>query len=685
MPRAAPLQSNFNGGELSPLVTARPTLDQYKTGLEVCLNWLPTVQGPLTHRPGTNFVTPVKTESLAVRLQRFEFSATQPYALEFGNLYMRVFRNHGQVQAGGGGPYELVTPYLTADVMALKFAQSADTLYVAHPSYAPYKLQRTADNAWTATQIVFLDGPYIIQNTTTTTLTPSATTGAITITASSIVGIHGGTGFAATDVGRLVRIKNGATWGNATITGFTSTTVVNATVNVAFAATTANTAWRLGLWSATTGYPGAVTFFQDRLWFGGSTSYPQTVASSNSGDYENMAPTAADGSVTASMSVAVTLNANDVNVIRWMSDDQQGLLVGTIGGEWLIQATSAGDAVTPTNVAAVRPTTYGSANVQPVRVARATLFVQRSARKLRELAYVYIENGFKAPDMTVLAEHITLGGITQLAYQQEPQGIIWATRADGTLLAFTYNREQQIMGWSRHQVGGFSDVAQTLPAIVESICCIPAPDGTRDETWMVVKRYINGQTHRYIEYMSKIWGQGDALIGANYLDASLGYSGAPATVFSGLSHLNGQMVAALADGAPVSSLTVAAGAVTLPYAASVVQIGLYANADGKTLRPEAGAADGTSVGKTKRVDRLDFRLVDTVGIKAGSTFSNLNTMQFRTTATPAGQATPLFAGDKYGTFEADYDFDGQVCFRQDQPLPATIAAIAPQLVEQDNA
>ena len=678
MPRAAPLQSNFNGGELSPLVGARPTLDQYKTGLETCLNWVPTVQGPLTQRPGTNFVIAVKNESLATRLQRFEFSATQPYALEFGNLYMRVFRNHGLVLTGGLTPFELVTPYLTADVMALKFAQSADTLYVAHPNYPPAKLQRTADNAWTNTPIVFVDGPYLIQNTTTTTLTPSATTGNITITASAALWV-------ATDVGRLVRIKNGASWGNATITGFTSSTVVNATVNSAFAAATANTAWRLGLWSATTGYPGAVTFFQDRLWWGGNTSNPQTIGSSNSGDYENMAPTAADGSVTASMSVNVTLNSNNVNVIRWMADDQQGLLIGTIGGEWLVQASSAGDAVTPTNITAVQPTTYGSANVQPVRVARATLFVQRSARKLRELAYVYIENGFKAPDMTVLAEHITLGGMTQLAYQQEPQGIIWAARGDGTLLAFTYNREQQVMGWSRHNLGGFSDAAQTTHANVESVCCIPAPDGTRDELWMIVNRYINGQTHRYVEYMSKIWGQGDTLLAANYLDASLSYSGAAATVFTGLGHLEGQMVAALANGSPVTGLKVTGGSVTLALAATQVQIGLGYNADGKTLRPEAGAADGTSVGKTKRVNRVDFRLVDTVGIKTGPDFNTLNIMQFRSTSVPAGQATPLFGGDKFGSFEADYDFDGQVCFRQDQPLPATVAAIAPQLVEQDNA
>lgn len=674
MPRAAPLQSNFNGGELSPLAQARVTIDQYKTGLDTCLNFLPMVQGPLTQRPGSTYVAPVKTETLATRLQRFEFSTTQAYVLEFGNLYMRVYRNHGQVLTGLGAIYEMVTPFATADLMALKFAQSADTLYVAHPLYQQRKITRTADNAWTIASIITTDGPYLNTNITATTLTPAATTGVTTVAASAAL-------FAATDVGRWIRIKNGATWGTALITGFTSNVLVTVSIiGFAMAATTATTVWRLGTWSDTTGWPGAVTFFQDRLWWGGSTQNPQTIGSSNSGDYENMSPTAADGSVTASMSVVITLNANEVNVIRWMTSDERGALVGTTGGEWIVKATNQGDAVTPTNVTATNSTTYGSANVAPVRVSRATLFVQRSGRKLRELAYVYTDDGFKAPDMTILAEHVTRGGMTQLAYQQEPQGIVWATRADGVLLAFTYNREQQIMGWSRHTMGGTA-------VAVESIACIPAPDGTRDELWMIVRRTIGGVTHRYVEYMNKIWDSGsDTLNASIYLDASVSYSGAPATVFGGLTHLVGESVYAIADGAAVGPFVVTAGgAITIPYAASTVCVGLQYNADGVTLRPEAGAADGTAIGKTKRPDRVNFRFVDTVGLSMGPSLTKLTPMKFRTTTVPAGQATPLFNGDKSETIEAGYDFNGQIAFRQAAPLPCTIAAIAPQLVEQDRA
>ena len=683
MPRAAPLQSNFNAGEFSKLAAARVTLDQYKTAGELCQNFLPVVQGPLVRRGGTNFVSEVKTSSLATRVVRFEFSTTQAYILEFGNLYLRFYKNHAQILSGPA--YEIVTPYATADLMTLQFTQSADVLYVGHKTYPQQKITRTGDTAWTITPITFLDGPYLVQNTTATTFTPSATTGAITITASATTGVNGGAGFQAADIGRLVRIKNGATWGYATITGITSTTIVSATVNNAFAANTAATTWRLGLWGTRNGYPSSVIFNQDRLYWGGCPQFPQRADGSNSGDYENMAPTALDGTVPDSYAVALTLNASDVNQIRWMLDDEKGLLIGTNAGEWLVRGGSTTTAaITPSNVAATQSTKYGSANVQAGRVGRAVLFVQRSGRKVREMAYVYQDDGFRSPDMTLLSEHITLTGVTQMAYQQEPQSVMWMTRTDGQLIAFTYNREQSVLGWSRHILGGFSDVGRTTAAVVESVAVIPEPNGTYDELWMVVRRYINGGTKRYIEYMRKPFEDGDAQNTAWYVDAGLQYNGAPATVISGLSHLIGETVSILSDGGPQPTQVVnVSGQVTLPYAASVVNIGLGFTSDYKTLRPEAGAADGTSQGKTKRIKRLGVRLLNTLGLKIGPNTATLTPIQFVQAGALLGVAPPLFTGDKSVTFEGDYDLDGQVYLRADQPTPCIIVAVMPQLDEQD--
>jgi hypothetical protein len=151
-----------------------------------------------------------------------------------------------------------------------------------------------------------------------------------------------------------------------------------------------------------------------------------------------------------------------------------------------------------------------------VRAGKSVLYVQRAGRKVRELAYVYEVDGFRSPDMTVLSEHITKGataalsGVKDMSYQQEPQSLVWVPRNDGVLLGFTYERDQKVLGWHRHVLGGYSDAGHTAAPLVESVACIPSADGTRDEVWMIVKRYINGAVKRYVEYMTKIWEKDDA-------------------------------------------------------------------------------------------------------------------------------------------------------------------------------
>jgi hypothetical protein len=391
--------------------------------------------------------------------------------------------------------YEVATPYLEADLFEIQFAQSADVLYIAHPDYAPRKLSRTGHTSWTLTTIDFLDGPFLPTNSTTTTLTLSGTTGSVTVTASAVTGINSDAGFASTDVGRLIRWKDPANnWTWLTITAFTSTTVVTATVEGANAsAGTATANWRLGVWSTTTGFPGAVTFHGDRLFWGGPTNTPQRIDGSNVGDYENFKPSNAAGTVADDNAVGFTLNANEVNVIRWLMSDEKGLIAGTVGGEWIVRASNQNEALTPSNVQATQSTNYGCAALPPLRAGKAIIFAQRNGRKLRELAYVFQDDGMRAPDMTVAAEHITRGGIVDMTYQSQPQSIIWMARNDGTLLGFTYEREQEVLAWHRHILGGAFSTGQ---AVVESVASVPNPTGSADELWMVVKRTVDGVTRR---------------------------------------------------------------------------------------------------------------------------------------------------------------------------------------------
>lgn len=210
MPRASLIQPSFNKGEWSPLTYGRADKEDRGKALSLCRDFIPLLQGPLVRRPGTWYVKPAKVNT-DVRLKRFAFSVEQAYVLEFGHLYVRFFTQQGQLLSGGV-PYEVATPYTSADLWGLNFTQSADVLYIVHPSYAPRKLSRLAATNWTLTTIDFQDGPYLAQNVTDTyvSCTKSRPGSTGTVTATSTTGINGGAGFQASDVGRLIRIRDEA-------------------------------------------------------------------------------------------------------------------------------------------------------------------------------------------------------------------------------------------------------------------------------------------------------------------------------------------------------------------------------------------------------------------------------------------------------------------------------------------
>ncbi len=428
--------------------------------------------------------------------------------------------------------YEISSPYLEADLFAIKITQSSDVLYLTHPSYAPRKLTRTGHTSWTLTEIDFLDGPFLTTNATSTTLALSGTSGSVTVTASATTGINGGDGFQSTDVGRLIRFRDPANnWTWLEITAYSSTTSVTATVRGANAsAGTATTAWRLGVWSATSGYPAAVTFHEDRLSFAGPTDNPLRLDLSKSGDYENFEPTSAAGAVSDDNAMGFTLNGEKNNAIRWIKSDEKGLIAGTYGREWIIRPSSQSEAMTPTNITAKPSTSYGSSNVEPVSIGKGILFVQRSGKRARELNYFFDVDGFRATDLTILASHISGTGFAEIAYQKEPHSVAWCVRNDGVLAGMSYERDLDALrvGWHRHILGGTSDAAGS-DAVVESVAVIPASDGSREEVWLSVKRYVNGSVVRHVEYMNKFFEDTDEQRDGYFVDCGLSYD-APVTI-----------------------------------------------------------------------------------------------------------------------------------------------------------
>jgi len=203
MPKVSPLQSNFNGGEFSPLIQGRVDNERYQTGLDTCLNFIPTIQGGLTRRPGTYYVSEVKSSAAKSRLVSFQFSVTQAYVLEFANNVIRFYKDNGQIESSPGVPYEIASTYATADLFELKFTQSADVLYIVHPDYAPRKLSRTSDTSWTLETIVFINGPYLPNDDRGYTLAPAAATGTgVSVVSGATVTVTG----AANNGSGLIRI-----------------------------------------------------------------------------------------------------------------------------------------------------------------------------------------------------------------------------------------------------------------------------------------------------------------------------------------------------------------------------------------------------------------------------------------------------------------------------------------------
>ena len=520
MARVAAQLSNFTAGELSPRLDGRNDLAKYSAGCATVENMVIYPHGAAARRPGTTFIAEVKSSSAKTRLIPFEFSTTQTYILELGNEYIRFYRDNGQILSGGSA-YEISSPYLTAELFDIKFAQSADVMYITHPSHKTRKLSRTGHTSWTLAEVDFVNGPYLDTNSSTTTITASAHTVGTgrTFTASAST-------FVSTDVGRLVRFRDGY----ANITGFTSATVVTVEILKDTGSTSGSTDWSLGAFSSTTGHPSCVSFFEQRLVFAATLNNPQTVYFSKSGDYENMDANIG-GTVADDDAIIYTIASNQVNAIRFMAAGRT-LIIGTAGGEFTVSGGGDNDAVTPTNIMIKKQSNHGAANTDAIAVANATLFLQRAKRKIRELAYNFDVDGYVAPDLTILAEHITEGGIIEMAYQEEPLAIIWCVRNDGELIALTYQREQEVVAWHRHVFGGAFGSGK---AVCESVAVIPTED-SEYELYMIIKRTINGSTTRYVEYLNTFDFDQTDNTSFNFLDSQLNYSGATSTLNGDISN-----------------------------------------------------------------------------------------------------------------------------------------------------
>jgi len=645
MARVNAIQTNFTGGQISPRLFGRVDIDSYRNSVKTLTNMVVYPQGGAGRRFGTMYVGEGKdsaaTTDRKFRLVPFEYSDTNAYCLEFGHNYIRFYAQSAQVVSGGSA-VEVTTTYAHTELDDLQFAQSADVLYIVHRSHPPRQLVRNSATSFTLSDVVFVDGPYLDDNTTSTTIAASATTGSITLTASASL-------FTSDMVGAFFRITNG-TAGYVELTAVASGTSATATVKTTLGGTSAVTTWREGAFSDERGYPGCVTFFEQRLCLAGSTHRPQTVWASKVDDYENFTPGANDDDP-----IPFTIAANKVNVIQWLSQARNSLFIGTVGAEWQVKGTNNA-AITPSNIIVRQQTSEGSARVQPVPIKNALLFVQRSGEKLHEVTFDFLTDSFQAPDLTLLSEDITSGGITHIDAQRTPDPIIWAVLSGGTIAAMTYQPDQKIQAWHAHTIGGTGTVVESVAVIPKDITA----GIYTDQVWLGVKRTINSATKRYVEYI-------DSTLNT---DCALVYSGGSTSSISGLSHLEGETVAVKVNDAPQPDKTVSSGAIAISPAGTAAEVGLPYTHTLTTLPPEFGAQAGASLSRLRRIHEVVLYL----RASSGGLINN-DDIIYRSSADDMGAALPLFTGTFRYTPDDSWDRDGNITISGSQPLPFNLTAL----------
>ncbi len=726
--RASPIQVSFAAGQLD--TTERIDLAAYPAGCRRLENFAPKRQGPATRRPGTYYVRPIKDPSERTWLAEFVFDENDAYVMEFGDRYIRLFTQGGVVEQSPGVPFEISTPWTSAELtnsdgtFALQLAQSADVIWISSSSHQTRKLSRRAALDWLLEVFSPNDGPFADENKSVDTVQASAATGTATLTASSAIFTAGhvsslfqisdpnpnqvvpweadvavSIGDVRRSEGKVYRATTAGTTGGdkpvheegigsdgvvdwryqndgagvMRITSYISPTSVSGTILVVLPDAVVNDPtekWAFGAWSSESGWPYMVAFYRSRLAFGRNDERWY----SKSDDFNSFAPKTG-GQILDDNAFRVRITARRRNVGRWFIDADR-MVDGSNGGESTIGKITETEPFGPENVEAKPATAYGSNGVFPLLCHDRVLFVDRSGTTLREMVYSFESDRDVAPDLTRLAESVLGAGVVDTAWQDSPVDIVWCVLADGNIAGLTYDPNDAVFGWHVHRLGG------GLRA--EAIAAIPNANTTGSEVWFIV----NDGVGRSVVRMTDFWRKGRDPSDAFFVDFGLTYEGAPTKVVTGLDHLEGRKVAVLADGAvpfsPENRPIVTSGQISIPFPASKVHVGLPYESWLTPMQWEAGAPEGTARGRRKGIHKVYITVEDTRGLLVGSRENDLFYLDRRSPATPMGTAEPLTTGElEANAWPGGFSRDPATVIFTDEPLPATITAIAPRINTHD--
>jgi hypothetical protein len=604
--------------------------------------------------------------------------------------------------------YEIPNPFAAADLFDIHFVQSADVLTLVHPGYAPLELRRLGATNWQTSFPVFtppansisgivwrtdaggvppaatanFDYAYVITTIANNTLeesVASATSGQMgydltvvntyikgTITdanpsaniryyvykkvnaskgISSTNGLYGFVGQASIDpdTGAYIFRDNN-------IAPDVSRTPPITDANAAFA-TSGN-------------YPGAVSYFQQRRIFAGSTNDPQRFWATRTGTESNMSYNIP---VTSDNRINVRIASREASTIRHIVPAGQLLLL-TASAEW--RCGAAGDVLTPASINLAPQSYVGSSNVAPVVVNNIVLYAAARGGHIRELSYSWSATSFVSGDICLMAPHLFDGyTIADMAYSRGPTPILWCVSSSGKLLGMTYVPEQQVAAWHQHDSGASGKYES----------CAVITENNEDMLYVIVNRTINGATKRYVERLhSRLWSDTVNLSDTWYLDAALSTTiPALGATVSGLSHLEGCTVTVQNGTGALQGLVVSGGQITVPAAISGYSvIGLPINAQAQ-LPPLAAQVDGAlGQGRTANATKAYLRVVNSANFQVGQSFiaSDLQWI-IRPPNGPLVYANGIVSGIVDQDVLPLWSTSEQLCIAQPNPFPVTVTAI----------
>ena len=560
MTRVRQVKTNFTAGEVSSDLLGRGDLVAYENGAAKIRNMFVHPTGGVSRRTGLRYIDTAIGNG---RLFSFEFNTEQNYLVLITANQLDVYLDDVKIQT-------LVSPWPQTEITQLAWTQSADTLLLVHPDYEPQQLLRNDGGIFVLQTWVFFEEenisyqPFYKYAKSDVTLTPSATTGTVTLTASESV-------FDPLHAGTRLQVSGK----QAEITSYDSPTVVTVNLIDDLPDTTATIDWFEQAFSAFRGYPITVAFHQDRLVIGGSRDLPNRLWFSKSGDLFNFDL----GSGLDDEAIEFAILSDQVNAIRGIFSGRH-LQVFTSGAEWMVTGTP----LTPTSVQLNRQTRVGSVvdrYVPPVTVDGATIFVARNRQEIREFLYTDIEQAYTAVDLALVSRHIPVGIIDQ---DYDPhRRLVFVVREDGKFATMTFYRAEKVRAWTLHETNG----------LVLSVSVVG------NDVYLLIDRAGSIFIEKFEEDLN--------------LDSVLTGEGAASITWSGLDHLEGRQVQVIADGIVQDSYyTVQSGQITLSEEASSVEIGLpYQH----IIEPLPPASNASTSGRKMRLIKSLFRLQDTQALR----------------------------------------------------------------------